>query len=271
MKYLILFISLLLLVSSCENTEVINTVLQAEIDNTFYRALDARITENEDGTFLIQGIAQQESLTMKVVSLDERTYDFGGTNANYASFENLNGDTYFTNPNGDGRVTISNYNEEAQTASGSFEFKAILEGVDTIAVQNGIFYQAQILNNSGAGGIIIDPATNAGTFGCNIDGNPFNPGNVSALVSSDLIVIKGSTGNKSITIKLPLDVEPNSYTLPRMGFSADYEDGDGIQDSTSGDVIVLSHDLIDKKIKGTFFFLTATNAITLGQFNVTYQ
>lgn len=271
MKHLILFISLLLLVSSCENTEVVNTVLQAEIDNVFYRALDATITDNEDGTFLIQGVTQQESLTMKVESLEVRTYVFGGTSANYASFENLDGDTYFTNPNGEGRVTISNYDEEAQTASGSFEFKAIREGVDTIAVQNGIFYQARILDISGDGGIIIDPATNAGTFVCNIDGNPFNPGNVSALVSSDLIVVKGYTGNRSITIKLPTNVEPNGYTLPRMGFSAAYEDADGLQESTSGDVIVLNHDLTDKKIKGTFSFLTATNAIALGQFNVTYQ
>lgn len=257
--------------SSCKKTEVTDIVLQAEIDNTFFRALDARITKNEDGTFLIQGITEQESLTMKVANLEVRTYIFGGTSANYASFENLNGDTYFTNPNGEGRVTISNYDEEAQTASGSFDFMAIIEGVDTIAVQNGLFYQAQILNFSGDGGIIIDPATNAGTFACHIDGNPFNPSNVSALVSSDFIVIEGYTGNKSITIKLPIDVEPNGYTLPRMGFSADYEDWDGLEDSISGDVIVFSHDPIDKKIKGTFFFLTAAKTITLGQFNVTYQ
>jgi hypothetical protein len=258
-------------VSSCENTEVTDIVLQAKVNDAFYRALDARITENEDGTYLIQGIAQQESLNMKVVSLELRTYDFGGTNANYASFENFNGDTYFTNPNGEGWVTISNYNEEAQTASGSFEFKAIQEGVDTIAVQNGIFYQAKVLNILPDDGIIIDPVTSAGTFVCHVDGNPFNPFNVSALVSSDSIVIKGYTGIKSITIKLPLDVESNSYALPRMGFSASYEDGSGFLDSTSGNVIIFSHDLIDKKIKGTFFFLTDTKAITLGQFNVTYQ
>ena len=257
--------------SSCKKTEVTDIVLQARVGDNFFRALDAKITENEDGTYLIQGITQQESITMKVANLEVRTYEFGGTSSNYASFENLNGDTYFTNPYGEGRVTISNYNEEAKTASGSFEFKAMIEGVDTIAVQNGLFYQAKVLNILEDDEIIIDPVTNAGTFVCHIDGNPFNPFNVSAIVSSDLIVIKGFTGNKSITIKLPVDVETGSYPLPRMGFSAYYEDGDGLQDSTSGNMIIFTHDFINKKIKGTFFFLTATKTITLGQFNVTYQ
>ena len=270
MKQLISFISLLLLVSSCQKTAVTDIVLQAETGDTFFRALDARVTESEDGTFLIQGITDQESITMKVANLEVRTYNFGGESENYASFENLNGDTYFTNPNGEGSVTITNYNEVAQTASGSFEFKAIIEGVDTIAVQNGLFYQARI-SNFVEDEIIIDPDMNAGTFVCLIDGNPFNPFNVSALASSDFIEIKGYTGNKSITLKLPIDVEPNSYALPRMGFSANYEDGNGLEDSTLGNVIVFSHDLIQKKIKGTFFFLTATKTITLGQFNVTYE
>jgi len=271
MKQLILFICLLFLVSSCEKTEVTDIVLQAEIGNTLFRALDARITENEDGTFFIQGITQQESITMKVANLEVRTYNFGGTSANYASFEDLNGAAYFTNPDGEGWVTISNYNEEAQTASGSFEFRAIQEGVDTIAVQNGLFYQAKILNILPDDEIIIDPVTNAGTFVCQIDGNPFNPFNVSALVSTDFIEIKGYTGIKSITIKVPITIETGSYSLPRMGFSAYYEDGSGLQDSVTGNVIIFEHDPIDRKIKGTFFFLTDTIAITLGQFNVTYQ
>ena len=271
MKQLMLFIGLLLLLSSCQKTEVIDTVLQAEIDSAFYRALDARITANEDGTFLIQGITRLETLTMKVASLAVTTYDFGGTRANYASFENLNGDTYFTNPNGDGRVTISNYDEEAQTASGSFEFNAVLEGVDTIRVHNGFFYKAPILNLSVDDDIIIDPTTNAGTFVSFLDGNPFNPFNVSAVESSDFIVIKGYTVNRSITLRLPKDVAPDVYSLPRDGFSAFYEDMDGLQDATSGNVIIFSHDTTNNKIKGTFFFITPAHTISLGQFNVTYQ
>ncbi|MFT4670185.1 MAG: hypothetical protein ACI9M9_000789 [Flavobacteriaceae bacterium] len=270
MKLLLLFISLLLLTSSCENTEVVNAVLQAKINNTFYRALDAKIVENEDGTFLIQGVTGHESLSMKVANLELRTYDFGGTSANYASFERLNGDTYFTNPNGEGRVTISNYNEEAQTASGSFEFLAIIDGVDTIAVQNGIFYQAEIFNFL-EDEIIIDPVMNVGTFLCSVDGNPFNPFNVSALLSTGFIEVKGYTGNKSITIKLPIDVVPGDYPLPETGFSAYYDDGEGLQDATLGNVIIFTHDAINNKVNGTFFFLTAAHAISLGQFNVIYE
>lgn len=255
---------------SCKNTEVTDVVLQAKINDYFFRAVDARIIENDDGTFLIQGITASESITMKVESLDQGTYNFGEMSENYASYDKANGASYFTNPNGDGKITIRDYNQEGQTASGSFEFMAIQEGVDTIAVQNGLFYQADIrrlLDDS----IAIDPNTNAGTFICLIDDNPFNPFSVSALLATDMINVKGFNINKSISIKVPFDVEPGSYPLPSNGFSLSYEDENGFEDSNSGNVIVFSHNLILKKIKGTFFFLTESKVVTLGQFNVTYE
>ena len=196
MKQLILFISLLVVVWSCQKTQVTDIVLQAEVGPNFYRSLDARVTENEDGTYLIQGITNEAILNMKIENLERRTYGFGGISANYASFENLNGDTYVTNPLGEGSVSISDYDEEAKTASGSFEFKAVLVGVDTIAVQNGLFYQARVIS---------------------------------------------------------------------------LQDGVGLQESTDGNVIVFSHDLGEKKLKGTFSFLTEDKVISLGQFNVNYQ
>ncbi|MGY8885426.1 MAG: DUF6252 family protein [Flavobacteriales bacterium] len=196
MKQLILFISLLVVVWSCQKTQVTDIVLQAEVGPNFYRSLDARVTENEDGTYLIQGITNEAVLNMKIENLERRTYGFGGISANYASFENLNGDTYVTNPLGEGSVSISDYDEEAKTASGSFEFKAVLVGVDTIAVQNGLFYQARVIS---------------------------------------------------------------------------LQDGVGLQESTDGNVIVFSHDLGEKKLKGTFSFLTEDKVISLGQFNVNYQ
>ena len=142
-----LLISQLVVVLSCENTDVTNSVIQGEIDNDLYRALDARISPNEDGSYLIQGVTLKETLTLKISSLAIRSYQLGGTRTNYASFENLNGDTYFTNPLGEGIVTISNINEKAQTVTGSFKFTAIIEGVDTIAVQKGVFFESPIFGS----------------------------------------------------------------------------------------------------------------------------
>ena len=67
---------------SCKNTEVTDVVLQAKINDYFFRAVDARIIENDDGTFLIQGITASESITMKVESLDQGTYNFGEMSEN---------------------------------------------------------------------------------------------------------------------------------------------------------------------------------------------
>ena len=270
MKQLILFISLLVVVWSCQKTQVTDIVLQAEVGPSFFRSLDARVTENEDGTYLIQGITNEAVLNMKIENLERRTYGFGGISANYASFENLNGDTYVTNPLGEGSVSISHYDEEAKTASGSFEFKAVLVGVDTIAVQNGLFYQARVISLQDDN-VIIEPNGNAGIFVCAVNGAIYNPYNVSAIKSDSFIEVNGYTGIKSVTITLPVEVEPGSYSLPRVGFSAYYQDGVGLQESTDGNVIVFSHDLGEKKLKGTFSFLTEDKVISLGQFNVNYQ
>lgn len=272
MKQLMLLISLLVIVSSCENTEVVKSVMQAEIDNDFFRALDARVTRSEDGTYLIQGITQRETLTLRVTDLIVTNYNFGGNNTNYGLFENLNGDTYFTNPHGSGFVAISNYNEEAQTVTGSFNFEAVIEGVDTIAIHQGIFFEAPILNPLiDDDPTIIDPATNAGTFVSYIDGIPFNPFSVSAVETDDSIEIRGFSPNRSVTLTVPKDITPDNYVLPMDGIKAVYEDNDGIQQATTGNIIVFSHDTASNHIKGTFFFLTDTKAITLGQFNVIYN
>jgi hypothetical protein len=270
MKNLIGTICLLVFVVSCKKTEVTDIVLQAKINDSFFRAIDARVTENEDGTYLIQGITQRESITMKIENLELGTYNFGEMSENYASFEKANGDSYFSNPNGQGNVRISNYNANTGTASGSFEFLAMQEGVDTIAVQNGLFYQARVISFLDDD-VIVDPVNTAGTFICLIEENPYNPFNVSALASLDMIEIKGFTLSKSITIKIPLNIDTGDYPIPSEGFSASYEDTNGVQDANSGNVIVFSHDTVERKIKGTFFFLTDLKAITLGQFNVTYQ
>jgi hypothetical protein len=245
-------------------------VLQAKINDDFFRALDARLTESEDGTFLIQGITEKESITMKIGNLELGTYNFGEMSDNYASFEKSNGDSYFTNPNGEGSVTITSYNEEAQTASGSFGFRAMQEGVDTIAVQNGIFYQARIISLVDDD-VIIDPVNTAGTFICLVDENPFNPFKVSALASDETIEIRGFTLNKSVTIEIPLDLDSGSYPLTDDGLQAYYEDGNGLENANSGNTIIFSNDPLERKVKGTFFFLTDSKTITLGQFNVTYQ
>lgn len=271
MKQLLLFFLFAILLSSCENTETNDPALQAQLDGSFFKAIDARVTENEDGTYLIQGISQRETLTMKVTSIATRTYDFGSTSSNYASFETANSDTYYTNPLGSGSVVISNYDEGAGNISGTFDFSAVIEGVDTLVVQRGIFFEAPVKRYEEPA---VDPdetSTTAGNFVAHINGNPFNPFTVSALETVDSIIITAGTTNRSVIIKLPLGIAPGNVLLPEMGFNVTYSDGNGSEDAVSGNLILFSHDVASKHVKGTFYVQTATNAITLGQFNVIYQ
>lgn len=271
MKCLRLFFLLAIVLSGCTNTETNDPAMQAELDATLFVALDTRAAENEDGSYIIQGITQNETLTLRISDLAVGRYRLGGTNPDYASFENVNGDAYFTNPQGQGDVFISNWDRDAKLVSGSFTFTAVIAGIDTLAVQRGLFFEAPVTNYVEPSIETVDPSTNAGTFVSNIDGNPFNPFNVSAVETVDSIIITASTSNRSILIKVPKDIEMGNIVLPESGHIAQYIDGDGTEDALSGNLIIFSHMVNARHIKGTFSFQTVTKSISLGQFNVIYE
>lgn len=271
MKSLHLYFLLAVVVLGCKNTEINDPAMQAELDSTLFVALDTRAVESEDGSYIVQGITQNETLTLRISDLAVGRYRLGGTNLNYASFENVNGDTYFTNPLGGGEVNISNWDQDAKLVSGSFTFSAVITGIDTIAVQRGLFFEAPVMPFVEPSIETVDPSTNAGIFVSYIDGNPFNPFNVSAVETVDSIIITASTTNRSILIKVPKDIEMGNIVLPEMSHLAQYIDGDGAEDALSGNLIIFSHTQNDNHIKGTFSFQTATKSISLGQFNVIYE
>ena len=265
MKYLVLLFSFFILLISCENKEVRDPALQAEVDNVFFKALDSRVYKTDDDAYLIQGITAREALTLRLSSLVVDVYVFGGNSENYASFENLNGDTYYTNPTGSGSVVISDFDVNSQKVTGFFSFAAILEGVDTIQVHEGIFFEAPYIVEE------IIPSMHAGSFVALIDGNIFNPFTVSAVETENFITITATTVNKSIVIQVPRDIQEGDVSLPQEGYSMSYQVGDNIQEATLGSLLIFSHTTTDNKIKGTFSFLTASNSISLGQFNVIYD
>mgnify|MGYP003663705566 CR=1 FL=1 len=268
MKKLLPLVLILLVFLSCDNTETYSPALQGVIDNQLYRSIDARATENEDGSFLIQGVTENETLTMKVADLQAGTYDFGGNSSNYGAFEDFDGNTYFTNPDGDGQIVISNYNPEAKIVSGAFEFTAIRTGVDTLRVGDGVFFEIPVAQYVEPA---FNPSTNAGTFVSFIDGNPFNPFNISAVENTNSVVISGSSTSITILLSVPKTIEPGNFELPAMGFIANYIENGDTQEAISGNLSIISHNQVNNVIKGTFSFLTPTKSIAFGQFNVVYE
>ncbi len=252
---------------SCENTEDSQIALQAELDNRLYESNGAIAIENEDGTFFIHGLTTNENLILKIATPEVGNYTLGGNSQNYASFEDLSGNVYLTNPNGEGQIIVSNWNQENKTLSGTFSFRAILPGIDTLFVNNGVFYQIPY----GVEPEVEEGPTVAGFFLAEINGGPFNPFNVSAEETETSILITASNVSKTIIVSLPLDVQTGNIILPIDGVVVNYTDDNGTEQALSGNVIVISHETAIKKIKGTFSFQTETQTITLGQFNVTYE
>ncbi len=264
MKKLFLFLLLTITLISCEDNQVNEVALQANVDNRFYASSDARAAINEDGTLTIQGFTSEESMTIKLSGLSEGNYTISEETSNYAIYEDIGGNIYTTIPNGEGQVTISEVNETNNTLSGTFKFNAFLTGVDTIYVSKGTLFNVPY-----AGGDIIDPS-NAGLFKATVDGNPFIPAVVTARNTGNTIITSGSTANATIVISVTADVEPGEYTLPRGGFTAKYQGLTGPEDSVDGLLTIEEHNITEGTIKGTFSFITNRTDVTEGQFDLTY-
>lgn len=274
MKKIILLIVLTAFIASCTVQEDRKPALQGTLNQNFFGALDARAIENEDGSFFIQGTTQNQNLTIYLESPQQGTYALGGNAANYATYKSENDITYYTNPFGEGRTVITNWDSTNQTLSGTFDFTAIIPGIDTVRVSNGIFYRVPYGLGILEEPIVeeqIDPATNAGTFAARVDNESFVPFAVSAVESDGSINVTGTGASESISLIIPNTVQQGSYQITNPGFAASYRVGAITENAISGQIIVFTHDVPNKTISGTFSFMTENHSITIGQFNVIYE
>ena len=267
MKNLLFILLTTLLIVSCDNTESNSPAMQADVDNVLFRADFAEADYFNDGEyFILQGKADDEILTLRASYPPENVnLEFGGESENFATFERANGIIYSTvNEGGNGSMIINTLNATNNSISGDFRFTAVSVGQDTITVSGGIFFEVPFGNG-------VDETPNAGSFSAEVDGSPFTSIDVLANELGDSIVIQGIVNTKKIKITVPNIVEEGSFEFPASGFSASYIVDSEEEIATSGNIIIISHDLDENIIKGTFSFVTETNTITLGQFNVTYQ
>lgn len=267
MKNLLLLAFAAILLFSCTDVETNNPAFQGSIDNVPFKATDSRALYNVDGSFSIQGVTVDETMTLKISSSGIGTYNVGGTSNNYATLENSLGIVYSTNPEGTGKVIVTSSDPSSNLVSGTFNFTAMVPGVDTIRVHNGVFYEVRYSGEDGGDG----ENPNAGALLAKVDGNEFSSLNVTAEDNGNSILLLGSNNSSSISLKVPVDVENGTYDLPGNGFSASYVQGLVEEVSTSGTITIINHDVATKSLSGTFYFVTVNHTIEQGQFNVIYQ
>lgn len=142
------------MLSSCtEEVKFNNPAFQSLKDNVFWRAqiYEAQIASDDKVT--IKGTMGSEQVILNLASSEERTYFLGLDNVTRASYYYEIGSDVFlfsTGPNiGEGEITITEYNIENKTISGTFKFKAVNSNAaanekKNVSFTEGVFYKVPV-------------------------------------------------------------------------------------------------------------------------------
>lgn len=262
--FLLLFAAILAF-SSCENLEDNSPALQGEIDSIFFKASDVRGQQNENGSFTIQGINQDEKLTLTINSSLLGVHPLGDGHPSSATFEDAGGNLYTRAPLENGQIEITDRCISCGWLTGTFRFTGINPGIDTIKVQKGFFFEASFID-----GNIDTGGPSAGTLTANVNEDPFNASTVTADQVSGSIIINGFLDDRVITIEVPENSVTGNYILPMTGFSASYTNNVGTTEAISGIITVNFNNPDPGQILIFFNFDTGTDSITVGRTRVDY-
>jgi len=250
---------------SCEDIQTNDPAFQGNINGEFFRANDSRATMNNDGSWSIQGISATEIMTFRIPPGPIGPYELGGLSSSSATYEDGNGNIYATNPLGSGVLEITARCLSCETLSGTFYFTAINASLDTIRVERGLMFDISF--GDGLGG-----AGNAGSLVADVDGTPFNAVTVSAGNTGNSILVTAATvSGDAIVVRTPVDVVPGNYPIPQSsGFAASYSDGTTTELADSGTIVIIEHNVSERRLRGTFAFTTSEHGVSSGQFNIVY-
>jgi hypothetical protein len=265
MKRIILTIfALSFILTGCEDIQDNSPAIQGEINNVFFKALDARGQQNDNGSFTLKGINQDQEVTLNFVNTEPGTYRLGPGRANSAFYEDANGNIYGTTPAGDGKIVITDHCSSCGTVSGNFNFVGINPGVDTIYMQKGIFFDVSYLTGG------IDNDTSDGFMNAEVDSEPFQTEVVSAEEIGGAIVINGFVDNTNITVKIPANSASGNYPIGTPGYDASYTVGSVVEVAQSGTISVNFINSNLRKAKVFFDFTTENHVISNGDTEVDY-
>ncbi len=152
-KYFFLF-SLLLIISSCtEDVKFNNPAFQTLKDNVFWRAQSYEAQISQDGRVAISGFLGYEKIGLQLPSTEATTYTIGSDNNTRAFFYNELGTTSYVysagTDMGNGQITITEYDTENKTISGTFKFNAVKTAENdtektNISFTEGVFYKVPV-------------------------------------------------------------------------------------------------------------------------------
>lgn len=113
-----------------------------------WRANDARVILNSNGTMTVEAYSQFEIVTFEVSSAAVGTRTFGLNASNVASYEStIDGitDTYETGVNiGNGELKITESPSVSGKLSGTFKFRAVNQNGDEVGYTDGVIYSIPV-------------------------------------------------------------------------------------------------------------------------------
>jgi hypothetical protein len=180
-------------------------------------------------------------------------------------------------------ITITKIDLVKNLISGTFQFTGVkykdLTGasIETKTLTNGSFTDIAFIKD-------IPVSTPTNSFLAKLDATMYTPIYIDAMISSGNVNVIGRRGTvETIALSFPTTIAVGTYTL--NSFVGDYKagyiknnnsDGSGIFSVNLGSMTITSHDKINKKVAGTFFFssnsllVSETHNITEGIFSVSY-
>jgi hypothetical protein len=242
------------------------------------------ILVNNNGV-TISGLSKTgDEISILLPEFKTGTYNLNATSLPFSFYVNVFGsltDVYYSNSGtATGTVTIASIDSVHHLVSGSFQFTLVNPSDNsTKSVTSGIFSYVPYSGGSGS----VTPPTNKDTLEANVDGNLFNPYQITTEVSGGQLIIAGITSDGStMALLMPDNITPGTYSLDfgtgiYIGIYNPPGVTNGLVSQNNGTLTIISHDTVAKKITGTFSFIASPISsgtpvtITEGHFSITYQ
>ncbi|HBS85387.1 MAG: hypothetical protein A2W91_16395 [Bacteroidetes bacterium GWF2_38_335] len=255
--------------------EIPNGTMVATINGASWSTDEAKAFLAINGGIAIQGIADDGSnisISAEELAVGTYTIDFMDTENTAAyNVDNSGSTVTYTVSKEDmgGELVITSINTTDSLMSGTFHFVLFRHSDSTsVSITEGEFVNIPYTKEL--------PVVDGNDMSCKIDGTVFNPTTISG---TDMIVLNGTNGTTTVGLAMPATVTAGTYSLTSIGdYRGIYSVGSTINySSTSGTLVVTSHDSTTRRIEGTFTFVannfagTGTNVnITEGSFAITY-
>lgn len=265
---LLLLFAALLAFASCETLEDNSPAMQGTVDTVFFKAGDVLGKRVQFGRTTIQGVTQDEVLTLHTRFANVDSYPLGPGELNYATFQNFEGVIYTTDtPGGSGEINITSGEFRPGHITGDFKFTAISSFGDTLVVSNGFFFEANYKQDNLIG---EEPNADENSLTASVNGTGFNPTQVTVNTTQGVVTTEATAANQTIIIQVPDNALPGAYNIGDVGYAAGYRVDGGTIIAQSGNITVVSNDTAARMMVIDFSFVAGEYEVTAGSMTIYY-